>query len=216
MATHHEPKKLIITKSTLSRLPIYYQYLLRKYRLNEKYVSSTEMAESLAFNPVQVRKDLASVSSRSGRPKLGFNTKQLFEDIRCHLGFDHDDYAIIVGAGRLGSALAHYTGFDHCGVHFLAAFDVKPELVGTEVAGKPVLDVAELERFVLRNKVKIAVLTLPCDQAQAMAQRLVDAGVRALWNFTPSFVHVPDGVIIKNESMASSLAILAREMNNNA
>ena len=205
-------KSLIVMKSTLSRLPMYYYYLLEKSKQGEDYVSSTAIAETLSLNPVQVRKDLASISTVRGKPNHGFLTMQLMADLREYMGYDHDDEAVMVGVGRLGSALMHYDGFEHCGVNIVAGFDTDPEKVGTVVNDKPVLDMAKMPSLLKRLGVQIAILAVPLEVAQTVADQLIAAGVRAIWNWSPTLLNVPDGVVVKNENVAATLAWISAHL----
>lgn len=208
-------KSLVIMKSTLSRLPLYYYYIEERQREGQRYVSSGAIAESLSLTPVQVRKDLASVSTKPGRTKLGFETAQLLEDIKAYLGTNELEEAVLVGVGGLGRTLLSYGGFAQYGLNIVAGFDSNPALHGMTVASKPVLDIAQLSEVVRRLSIRIGIITVPAPQAQKVADMLVEAGIRAIWNFAPTLITLPEGVLIRNENLAFSLAVLAMKLNNN-
>ena len=211
----HEEKSLVIMKSTLSRLPIYYCYLQEKLEAGVEYISSSMIAENLSLNPVQVRKDLASVSTVPGKPKRGFVTERLLADMRTYLGYDNFDEAVLVGVGSLGRTLLQYPGFSNYGLGIVAGFDINSDLHGKRIGGKQVMPMEKLPSFVRRLSVHIGIIAVPSPQAQAVADLMIENGIRAIWNFSPSHITVPKGVIIKNENLAASLAALTKELAKN-
>ena len=167
------------------------------------------IAEALQLNDVQVRKDLASVSS-SGKPKVGYNVKDLVAELESFLGYDNVDDAIIVGAGSLGKALLNYGGFKAYGLNVLAAFDLCEEPV--EFQGKTIFPIDQLEAVCRRMNIHIGIITVPAASAQEICDSLVKSGVRAIWNFAPVHLVVPEGILVQNENMASSLALLSNHL----
>ena len=180
-----------------------------------EYVSSSLIAETLSLNPVQVRKDLASVSTVPGRPKRGFLTERLLDDMKAYLGYNNFDEAILVGVGSLGRTLLQYPGFANYGLGIVAGFDVNTDLHGKRIGGKAVMPMDKLPSLVKRLGIHIGIIAVPSPQAQAVADLMIANGIRAIWNFSPSHVNVPRGVIIKNENLAASLAVLSRELSKN-
>ena len=152
---------LNVSKATIGRLPAYHRYLTEKLAQGEKTVSSTAIAEDLHLNAVQVRKDLAVISSVAGKPKLGFELSELIADIDRFLGYDNVTDAVLVGAGGLGSALVGYEGFKNYGLNIVAAFDTDPSLIGTSVGGVKVFDAKELSKLVRRLNVLIGIVAVP-------------------------------------------------------
>lgn len=199
-----------ISRQTLHRLPLYLSYL-KALPQEISTVSATGIADALKLGQVQVRKDLASVST-SGRPKVGYVTRDLIEEIEAFLGYDNVNDAVIVGAGRLGKAFMGYQGFKAYGLSILAAFDTDPRLAGTEEAGKPIFPMSDIGKVCERLGVHIGILTVPADAAQSACDQLIASGVLAIWNFAPTRLVVPDGVLVQNENMASSLAILSNHL----
>ena len=198
-----------ISKATVARMPLYLHFLQEENSKGAKYISSSAIAQNISVSSVLVRKDLALVSSESGRPRLGFAVSRLIVDIEKFLGYNNITDAIVVGAGGLGRAFLGYEGFKSNGLNIVAAFDVNPSLVGTEVAGKKILAMDELEAFVTERKVRIGIITVPKEAAQTVLNRLVDAGIKAVWNFAPTPLRASKEVILKTEDLAASLAILA-------
>lgn len=198
-----------ISKHTLQRLPMYLSYIQGLPEDAPKNISATTIAEALQLNDVQVRKDLASVSS-SGKPKVGYNVKDLIAELEAFLGYNDIDNAVIVGAGSLGKALLNYSGFKAYGLNIIAAFDLCEE--PTEFQGKTVFSIAQLGSFCRKVNVHIGIITVPASSAQEICDLLVESGIRAIWNFAPVHLVVPDGILVQNENMASSLALLSNHL----
>ena len=198
-----------ISKHTLQRLPMYLSYIKGLPEDAPKNISATTIAEALQLNDVQVRKDLASVSS-SGKPKVGYNVKDLIAELEAFLGYNDIDNAVIVGAGSLGKALLNYSGFKAYGLNIIAAFDICEE--PTEFQGKTVFPIAQLESFCRKVNIHIGIITVPASSAQEICDLLVNSGIRAIWNFAPVHLVVPDGILVQNENMASSLALLSNPL----
>ena len=193
-----ESKK--ISKSVLKRLPGYLAYLKTMPEGSAPHISATALANALGMGEVQVRKDLAMVSD-GGR-------EALIDDIEQFLGYDNTTDAILIGAGKLGQALMAYSGFDEYGLNILAAFDANPKMSRTE-EGKPVYNVSKLEQFCRTHKVLMGIITVPAEHAQSVADQLIAGGIKAIWNFAPTHLDVPPGILVQNENMATSLAVLS-------
>lgn len=201
-----------ISKASIARMPLYLHFLQEENSKGSQYISSTVIAQNISVSPVLVRKDLELVSSEAGRPKLGFAVSRLIVDIEKFLGYDRISDAIVVGAGGLGRAFLGYEGFKNNGLNVIAAFDVDERLVGTNVLGKPILPLSELAAFVATHNVPIGIVTVPKSAAQQVVNLLVDAGVRAIWNFAPAPLRVPKNIVLKTEDLAASLAMLAGKL----
>ena len=201
-----------VSKATIGRLPAYHRYLKEKLAEGEKTISSTSIAEDLHLNAVQVRKNLSVISTVAGKPKLGFEIAELIEDINRILGYDNVTDAVLVGAGGLGSALAGYDGFKNYGLNIVAVFDSDPEIIDSTVNGIKVFDAAQIQHLVRRLNVLIGIITVPKSAAQKVADELIEGGVRAIWNFAPVHLNVPENIAVKNEDMAASLAILSKRL----
>ena len=199
-----------ISKSVLQRLPIYLAYLKGLPEGSAPYISATALANALGMVEVQVRKDLAQVSN-GGRPKIGYLRESLIEDINQFLGYDNTTDAILVGAGKLGQALLGYSGFEAYGLNILAAFDIKPTAEKTE-DGKPILPMEELESFCRTNKILMGIITVPAANAQQVCDKLIACGIKAIWTFAPIHLDVPEHILVQNENMATSLAVLSMHL----
>jgi redox-sensing transcriptional repressor len=199
-----------ISKSVLKRLPIYLGYLKSLPKDTATYISATALANALGMGEVQVRKDLAQVSD-GGRPKIGYLRESLIDDINQFLGYDNTTDAVLVGAGKLGQALLGYSGFDDYGLNILAAFDVnikKPQVVD----GKPLLPMEDLKDFCRDNKILMGIITVPAASAQQVCDKVIDSGIKAIWNFAPVHLDVPKHILVQNENMATSLAVLSMHL----
>lgn len=200
-----------ISRPTLLRLPRYLSYLKALGQDAPKYISATGIAEALGLGQVQVRKDLAQVSN-SGRPKVGYVTKRLMAEIETFLGYNNSNDAILVGAGRLGRALLGYEGFISYGLNIVAAFDANPAFAGAEESGKRIFTMDKLNEVCGRLRVRIGIITVPAPHAQSVCDALVDAGIKAIWNFAPIDLYAPEGVLVQTENMAASLAMLSKHL----
>lgn len=196
-----------ISRAVLKRLPGYLAYLKNIPDTASPYISATALAAALGMGEVQVRKDLAMVSD-GGRPKIGYMRERLIEDISQFLGYDNTTDAILVGAGKLGQALLGYSGFEEYGLNILAAFDAAPAANATD-DGKPIYPVAKLESFCRTNKVLMGIITVPAKHAQQVCNMLINVGIKAIWNFAPVHLDVPAGILVQNQNMATSLAVLS-------
>lgn len=196
-----------VSKATVSRMPAYLRYLKGEAGKGVEYVSSAAVAKDMGLSAVCVRKDLALVSSRPGKPRFGFEVRLLIEDIEKFLGYHRWTNAVIVGAGGLGRAILSYEGFDNYGIHVIAAFDNSPAKVGA-VGGKPIYPMERLGDVVKRSDVKVCILTVPRSAAQEACDQVISAGINAILSFAPVHLRVPEGVKIKYEDLAVSLAEL--------
>lgn len=201
-----------IPKATLGRIPLYIQYLKELPEDACSTISATKIARGLSLGEVQVRKDLASVSG-AGKPKIGYDRLQLIGDLERHLGYDGFTNAVLVGAGKLGRALLDFDGFEEFGVRIVAGFDCNEKAIrmgGT----KSVLSINDLDRCCADYGVKIGIITVGQGSAQEVCDKLISAGIRAIWNFAPCTLDVPKGVILKQENLALSLAHLNSQTKN--
>lgn len=203
-----------VSKATLSRMPAYLRYLKEESVKGVEYVASAAIAKDMAVSAVLVRKDLALVSSIAGRPRLGFEVNGLIADIEKFLGYDNVSDALVVGVGGLGRAFLGYEGFKNYGLNIVAGFDVDPRLIGTEISQKPVLSMDELSAFVQQRNINIGIITVPKRAAQEVCDRMIEAGLKAIWNFASVKLNVPNGVIVRYEDLAASLAMLSGELFN--
>ena len=161
--------------------------------------------------PIQVRKDL-EITEASGKPKLGYEVKELLNNIEEFLGWNNTTEAYLVGVGNLGSALLGYQGFKDYGLNIIAAFDTDESKSGKEILGRMVFPVSKLPDMIRRMGIKIGILTVPANCAQSLANTMVEAGIHAIWNFSPVKIMTPQDVIVQHENLASSLVVLSKKL----
>jgi len=200
-----------ISMQALQRLPLYLQYLRTLPMGKESTISAKALGTVLGFGEIQVRKDLSAVSD-GGKPKIGYCAEALIHDIESFLGYDNLNDAVLVGAGKLGKALLSYDGFRTYGLNIVAAFDCDPLKCGTDVSGKLILPLEKMDNLCERMKIEIGIITVPACDAQRVCDRLIGSGIKAIWNFAPTHLSVPEGVILKNENIAASLAVLSKNL----
>ncbi len=197
-----------IPQPSLSRLPLYYRFLVQASELGKEVVSSEEMGQALSLPAAQIRKDL-SYLREFGRPGVGYAVNELLGSLEEFLGLANDKEAVVVGAGRLGQALASYPGFEGYGLRIVALFDSDPAKVGQEVAGRRIFPLAKLPNLVARLHIQMGIVTVPAEAAQAVVDAMVAAGITVIWNFAPVRPHVPEGIWLQNEDLAARLATLS-------
>ena len=202
-----EPTK--VSKKLLNRLPGYLDHL-KALPTETEHVSAASIARVLGLGEVQVRKDLAKISE-TGRRRTGRRREQLILDIEKYLDYASKTGTIIVGTGRLGTALLDYDGFHEAGLNVMAGFDLHPERERTE-RGKYIYPMTRLETFCRRYKVRIGIIAVPAEFAQDVCDILVSCGVEAIWNFAPVRLRAPQSVIVKNENLALSLTALRMQL----
>ena len=200
------------SKNQLRRFPIYLSYLRERQAEGLEFISSPQIAYSLNLSEEQVRKDLNLVSSKSGKPKIGRDIKLLIYDIEEFLGYRDSRKAILVGAGHLGRALMAHEGFSSYGLDIICAFDNDINKTDCIFNRKHIYSLSQLEKITKENNVHIGIITVPQMYAQEICDKLVAVGIRGIWNFTSAVLEVPEGVIVQNENMASSLAILSNKL----
>ena len=201
-------RKFDVPDATIHRLPLYLEKLKLLQAIGVEDVSSRQLAESLDIKASQLRHDFHYFGgfSRPGRP---YQVEKLVPALEKIIGISEPQSTVILGAGHLGQALANYQNLEIHGFPVRGIFDVNPKLIGLEIRGQPVRDMDELERVIAKEDVRIAILTVPAANAQAVADRLVEAGIMGIFNFAPTDLKVPDGVIVRNERLAVGIMSLS-------
>ena len=202
-----------IADSTVRRLSLYLRFLEESGQRGLVTISSDELARRGGTTSAQVRKDLSFFGS-FGKRGLGYSVPELTDSLREILGLRRDWQVIIVGAGKIGTALAQYRGFRQRGFRVTAVYDRDPKKIGTQWDALTVRDMAQIERDIAKEHPDIAVLTTPAEEAQSVVDRLVGAGMRALLNFAPIQLQVPPDVTLKNVNMAMELEGLSFALTN--
>ncbi len=207
-----ESGKDIIPEPALRRLPWYLAYVGILRERGVEYVSSTQISRDLRVDASQIAKDLSFLDIK-GKTRIGYEVSLLEHKLEEFLGFKRQHRAVIVGAGSLGGALMQDSGLTRYGLEIVAGFDVDQSLVGTLKHGLPVYPVEELVGRCRELGAGIGIITVPVEHAQSVADRLVEAGVKAIWNFTPIRICAPGDVVISNTSIYAHLAVMYNRMN---
>lgn len=210
--TSSEAKPFSISRQSLQRMPVYLELLKKIKAEGRSHVSAAFIASELGLHPVQVRKDLASVSSVDGNPRIGFALDGLIDDMSEFLGCNNAHEAVVAGVGNLGRALLSYKNFSRYGLAVIAGFDTSRDVVGTTVAGKEIFDASRISELCARLGVHIGIITVPAEAAQSTCDAMVAGGILAVWNFASVHLSVPEGVIVSNENLAASFAALSSRL----
>lgn len=201
----------VISKAVISRLPRYYRYLGELLESGVERISSNELSTRMKVTASQIRQDLNNFGG-FGQQGYGYNVKYLYTEIGKILGIDRQHNLIIIGSGNLGQAIANYANFEKRGFLIKGMFDINPRLIGLVVRGIEIRSVDDLEQFIVDNQVEIAALTIPKSKATEIADRLVKAGIWAIWNFAHVDLNVPDNVVVENVHLSESLMRLSYRM----
>ena len=202
-------KKAYISKNVIRRLPRYLRKLDELSAAGVERISSGELGARIGFTPSQIRQDF-SCFGEFGQQGYGYNVAGLREQIARILGMDRSYSVILIGAGRIGQSLIRNIDFKRLGFDLLAAFDNRPEVIGTAIGGVVVLDAKEMQGYIRENRVDVAILSINRDDVQAVANKLIDAGVRAIWNFTEREIDPgSSGVVVESIHFSDSLLALS-------
>ena len=203
--------KKIISQATIDRLPLYFRTLRLVEDEKIPIISSDELGRRLDITPEQIRKDLATFG-QFGRKGIGYDVRDLKEKLANILGLHKNWRLAIVGVGHLGGALANYVNFASLGFSVVALLDINPKIIGTKVNGITVNDIANVKKVFDRYEVDIGVITVPADEAQGVADLLVAAGVKGIWNFAPTKIVVSEEIPLVNEDLSIGLSALSYYM----
>ena len=214
MSTYIRKEADKVPEPTLRRLPWYLSNIKLMKEKGEQYVSSTQIAKEINIDASQIAKDLSYVNI-SGRTRVGYNIDALIEVLESFLGFTNMHKAFLFGVGSLGAALLRDSGLHHFGLEIVAAFDVNPELVGKDLNGIPIYHSDDFEAKMKEYDVNIGVLTVPINIAQEITDKMVDGGIKAVWNFTPFRIRVPENIVVQNTSLYAHLAVMFNRLNFN-
>lgn len=196
-----------ISQASLKRLPKYLRVLKDKKENEVELISSTAIAKELNLNPIQVRKDLALVSKSDGKPGIGFSTQNLILDMEEFLNLNNMTDAIIVGAGKLGQALMNYKGFEN-NTDILMAFDIDK----SKCDNKKTFYIDKMENLIKRMNIHIGIITVPKEAAQEVCDKMIKCGIKAIWNFAPVNLKIPENIVIKNEDLSASFLVLLKNL----
>lgn len=208
----HE-KRDRVPRAVVSRLPAYYRYLGNLEKAGLVRISSQQLGERMGLTASQIRQDINCFGG-FGQQGYGYNVTELKNQIGQILGLTRDYRCIVVGAGNIGQAVSGYKAFREMGFAVEALFDVRPEALGATKGGLPILPLDRLDGYLAENKVDIGVLAVPETVAQSMCDRLVNAGVGAIWNFAPVDLAVPEQVTLQSVHLSDALLVLSYYMQN--
>ncbi len=212
MYSLHEYEK--VPEPTLRRLPWYLSNIRLMKERGERYVSSTQISKEINIESSQIAKDLSYVKV-SGRTRVGYEIDGLIRVLEEFLGFTNMHNAFLFGAGSLGRALLGDSGLRHFGLEIVAAFDVNPLLVGTSVNNIPIFHTNEFLQKMAGYPVNIGILTVPISIAQQVTDDMIAGGIKAVWNFTPFRIRVPEHIVVQNTSLYAHLAVMFNRLNFN-
>lgn len=198
-----------ISQAVIRRLPRYYRYLGELLDEGVERISSNDLSHRMKVTASQIRQDLNNFGG-FGQQGYGYNVQFLYEEIGKIMGLNTEHKIIIIGAGNLGQALANYVKFEKLGFVITALFDINPELSGKSVRGIPILMLSELDEYCRTHRVDIAALTMPKSKADSIASKLVDLGIRAIWNFAHVDLEIPNkDVVVESVHLSDSLMQLS-------
>ncbi|MEG1313954.1 MAG: redox-sensing transcriptional repressor Rex [Bacilli bacterium] len=205
-------KKRSISMAVIKRLPKYYRYLRELDKNEVDRISSKELSEKIGFTASQIRQDLNCFGD-FGQQGYGYNVKELLHQISVILGLNKEYNTVIIGAGNIGQAIANYTAFDKMAFNLQGIFDLNVKLIGLKIRDIEIKDMDELEGFLKKEKVNIAIICVPKNRAQGVADMVTRSGVKGIWNFAPVDLKVSEDVIVENVHLSESLMTLSYLLN---
>lgn len=201
-----------VPEPTLRRLPWYLAFVKLMKGKGEAFISSTQIAKEINVDPSQVAKDLSFVNI-SGKTRVGYDINALVDVLEDFLGFTSQHKAFLFGVGSLGASLLHDTGLSQYGLEIVAGFDVREDLDGNMINGIPVFHMDDFPAKQKEYGATIGVITVPVEKAQEVTDRIIEGGIKALWNFTPFRIRVPEHIVVQNTSMYAHLAVMFNRFN---
>ncbi|QAT39288.1 redox-sensing transcriptional repressor Rex [Clostridium sp. JN-9] len=205
-------KKKNISMAVIKRLPKYHRYLDELMQNEVDRISSKELSEKIGFTASQIRQDLNNFGD-FGQQGYGYNVKELHNQISNILGLTREYKTIIVGAGNIGQALANYSDFQKLGFNIVSIFDINPKLIGLKIRDVEIMDIDYLQEFSEKNKLDIGIICVPRNNAQKVCDTLIKAGVKAIWNFAPIDLIVPEEIKVEDVHLSDSLLTLTCLLN---
>lgn len=195
-----------ISETVIRRMPVYHRYLKELIEDGVERVSSRELSGLTGFSASQIRQDLNNFGG-FGQQGYGYNTKALKDQVDKILGIDKSYKSIVIGAGRLGQAIARYNGFRDSGFNVISLFDIKDDI--EDISGIKVRNMKDLENYIRDEGVDVAIITVPREVCEEVADRVIDAGVKGIWNFAPYDLKGPEGIVVENIRLNDSLLTLS-------
>ena len=201
-----------IPRAVIKRLPIYYRYLEELMKSDVDVISSNELGEKIGFTGSKIRQDL-NYFGYFGQQGYGYNIKELYNQIKSILGLDNGYNAVVVGAGNIGQAVSNYIKFDKLGFKIKCIFDANPKLISMKIRDIPIKDIDEINSFLEAQNIDIGIICVPKKNAQAVAKKLIKGNIKAIWNFAPVDLEVPNNVNVENVNLSESLQTLIYLLN---
>ena len=196
-----------VSRVISDRLPKYYRYLEELVKNDIDVISSKELSEKIGFTASKIRQDFNHFGYL-GQQGYGYNIKELYKEIKSTLGLDKLYKAVVVGAGNIGQAISNYTRFNNLGLEIKCIFDANPKMIGMKIRDIQIRDIDEINSFLESENIDIGIICVPKKNAQAVAKKLVKGNVRAIWNFAPIDLLIPNNVKVKNVHISESLQTL--------
>ncbi|NPA35331.1 MAG: redox-sensing transcriptional repressor Rex [Chlorobi bacterium] len=206
MGKENKKKNRVVPEPALRRMPCYLAQLKVAKKEGQKYISSPKIANIMDIDPTQVTKDL-SYTKIAGKTRVGYEVEPLIEELEDFLGFKSLDEAFLFGVGSLGTALIRDFGLKQFGLNISAGFDINPDVIGQKYDGVEIYHVDKFKELI-NPDIKIGILTVPVEVAQETAELMIDNGIKAIWNFTPVILRVPDNIVVQNTSLYAHLAVM--------
>jgi redox-sensing transcriptional repressor len=203
-----------VPEVVIKRLPRYYRYLDELDKEGKTRISSTALSKKMGVTASQIRQDF-NYFGGFGQQGYGYNVQYLLEELKKLLGITNGYRAIIVGAGNLGSAIANYGGLKKRGFKLLGIFDNDEKKIGKTLGGVKISDILDAGRFVKENRIDIAILTLPKNETEKIADMLADSGIKGFWNFSYTEIKCKNSVFVENVHLTDSLMTLSFKINRN-
>lgn len=201
-----------VPEPTLRRLPWYLAFVKLLKGKGETFVSSTQIAKEINVDASQVAKDLSFVDI-SGKTRVGYEIDTLVEVLKQFLGFTSQHKAFVFGVGSLGASLLQDSGLNQYGLDIVAGFDIKDELAGSSINGIPVFHLKDFREKQKEYGATIGIIAVPVEKAQEVTEEIIEGGIKALWNFTPFRIRVPEHIVVQNTSMYAHLAVMFNRLN---
>lgn len=200
--------KTKVSNAIIRRLPRYRRYLGYLQTKGIKKVSSNELSEMIGYTASQIRQDL-NTFGEFGQQGYGYEVDRLYKEINKILGLDREYKTVVVGCGNLGQAITNYTYYYKIGFNIIGLFDVNPKVIGNVINDVEVMDSADLEEYVRREKIDIGIICVNRENAQKVADELVSGGVKGIWNFAPIDLNIPENVALESVHLSDSLHALS-------
>ena len=212
MRSNSDNNIIKIPEPTLRRLPWYLSNIKLMKEQGGHFVSSTQLSKATGIDASQIAKDLSYIKV-SGKPRVGYEATYIIQALEDFLGFTRQHEAFLFGVGNLGGALLNDNGLSQFGLKIAGAFDVRKEIIGTEINGIPIYDINRLPDVNTGARIKIGILTVPIYFAQNVTDWMVACGIKAVWNFTPFRIRVPENIVVQNTSLYAHLAVMFNRLN---